>query len=144
MWTELNKKMVTSDGNIRRYLNSDVVDIFVGGDSADISYPNGYGKGNRVHSGYVPCLASASIKQIIVKEDNMNELRIRKLTPKECWRLMGFDDSDFEKAAQVNSNAQLYKQAGNSIVVDVLVAIIRNLLLEPVEPKGQTNIFEYI
>lgn len=57
---------------------------------------------------------------------------------------MGFDDSDFEKAAQVNSNAQLYKQAGNSIVVDVLVAIIRNLLLEPVEPKGQTNIFEYI
>lgn len=57
-----------------------------------------------------------------------NGLRIRKLTPKECWRLMGFDDSDFEKAAKVNSNAQLYKQAGNSIVVDVLVAILRELL----------------
>ena len=39
-------------------------------------------------------------------------LRIRKLTPKECFRLMGFDDADFEKAAQHNSNSQLYKQAG--------------------------------
>ena len=48
------------------------------------------------------------------------QLRIRKLTPKECFRLMGFDDEDFEKAASVNSNTQLYKQAGNSIVVDVL------------------------
>ena len=53
--------------------------------------------------------------------------RIRKLTPKECWRLMGFDDADFDKAAQHNSNTQLYKQAGNSIVVDVLVAIFRNM-----------------
>lgn len=55
-------------------------------------------------------------------------LRIRKLTPKECWRLMGFDDEDFEKASQVNSNTQLYKQAGNSIVVNVLEAILNNLL----------------
>lgn len=54
--------------------------------------------------------------------------RIRKLTPKECWRLMGFDDKDFEAAEKVNSNTQLYKQAGNSIVVNVLEAILRNLL----------------
>ena len=58
----------------------------------------------------------------------MNDLRIRKLTPKECWRLMGFDDEDFNKASQVNSNAQLYKQAGNSIVVNVLENILKNLL----------------
>ena len=55
-------------------------------------------------------------------------LRIRKITPKEAWRLMGFDDEDFEKAEKVNSNTQLYKQAGNSIVVNVLEAILRNLL----------------
>lgn len=55
--------------------------------------------------------------------------RIRKLTPKEYWRLMGFDDEDFDKAAQVNSNTQLYKQAGNSIVVNVCVEILRGLLL---------------
>ena len=54
-------------------------------------------------------------------------LRIRKLTPFECWRLMGFDDEDFYKAEKVNSNTQLYKQAGNSIVVNVLEAIFDNL-----------------
>ena len=61
-------------------------------------------------------------------------LRIRKLTPKECWRLMGFDDEDFDKASLVNSNTQLYKQAGNSIVVNVLENIFINLL------KGETKI----
>ena len=55
------------------------------------------------------------------------DFRIRKLTPKECWRLMGFDDEDFYKAEAVNSNSQLYKQAGNSIVVDVIVKIYEKL-----------------
>ena len=54
-------------------------------------------------------------------------IKIRKLTPKECWRLMGFDDEDFESAALYNSNTQLYKQAGNSIVVNVLEKILINL-----------------
>lgn len=54
--------------------------------------------------------------------------RIRKLTPKECWRLMAFSDEDFDKAQAAGvSNSQLYKQAGNSIVVDVLYYIFRNL-----------------
>lgn len=78
----------------------------------------------------------------------MSSLRIRKLTPKECWRLMGFEDKDFEKAAKVNSNTQLYKQAGNSIVVNVLEAILTNLLIDPgkVEKtdKGQTTIYDFI
>ncbi len=56
-----------------------------------------------------------------------SNLRIRKLTPKECWRLMGFSDEDFEKASKVNSNSQLYKQAGNSIVVNVLEEIFKML-----------------
>lgn len=64
------------------------------------------------------------------------DYRIRKLTPKECWRLMGFDDSDFEKAAKVNSNAQLYKQAGNSIVVNVLEGIIKKLFPDEIG-KGE-------
>lgn len=55
-------------------------------------------------------------------------LGIRKLTPKECWRLMGFDDTDFDKASKVNSDTQLYKQAGNSIVVNCLEKILNNLL----------------
>lgn len=63
----------------------------------------------------------------------LGNLKIRKLTPKECWRLMGFDDKDFEKVSQVNSNTQLYKQAGNSIVVNVLMAIFKKLF----ESKGE-------
>ena len=63
-----------------------------------------------------------------VTTKHQNQLRIRKLTPKECWRLMGFDDEDFEKASKVNSSTQLYKQAGNSIVVNVIEAIFDNLL----------------
>ena len=52
----------------------------------------------------------------------------RKLTPKECWRLMGFADEDYERAAKVCTAKQLYKQAGNSIVVDVLYNIFKELL----------------
>lgn len=54
-------------------------------------------------------------------------MRIRKLTPKEYWRLMDFDDEDYNKASQVVSESQLYKQAGNSIVVNVLTAIFGQL-----------------
>ena len=56
------------------------------------------------------------------------DFRIRKLTPLECWRLMGFKDEDFEKAQKVNSNTQLYKQAGNSIVKQVLMAIFKQMI----------------
>jgi len=54
--------------------------------------------------------------------------RIRKLTPRECWRLQGFPDWAFDKAQEVNSNSQLYKQAGNSVTVNVIAAIAKELL----------------
>lgn len=56
-----------------------------------------------------------------------SKLRIRKLTPLECYRLMGFEDEDYYRAANVNSNTQLYKQAGNSIVVNVVKQILNEL-----------------
>lgn len=55
-------------------------------------------------------------------------LKIRRLTPLECWRLMGFSDEDFRKAEAVNSNTQLYSQAGNSIVKQVLMAIFKEMI----------------
>lgn len=73
------------------------------------------------------CSNSSGDKAQVFMTDG-SDYRIRKLTPRECWRLMGFDDEDFDKAAKVNSNTQLYKQAGNSIVVDVLEHLIKNLL----------------
>ena len=65
----------------------------------------------------------------IISYDNF---RIRKLTPKECWRLMGIDDECFDKAQQVNSNSQLYKQAGNGIVVNVLYYIFKELFKDSI------------
>ena len=62
--------------------------------------------------------------------------RIRKLTPRECWRLMDFDDEDFDRAAAVNSKTQLYKQAGNSIVVNCLVAIFGQMI------EGKENVYK--
>nr|DAW58819.1 MAG TPA: Cytosine specific methyltransferase [Caudoviricetes sp.] len=124
LWTETQAKMITPDGNVKRYINSDIVDEFKEGQAADISFPNGYNKAKRVHNECPAINGTTTESSFIVK----NDLRIRKLTPKECWRLMGFSDDDFDKAEKINSNTQLYKQAGNSIVVNVLMAIFKQFL----------------
>lgn len=79
-----------------------------------------------------------------VQKDNLlleyiTTYRVRKLTPKECWRLMGFSDDDYEKAAEVNSKTQLYKQAGNSIVKDVLMAIFSQLNIKGVPTWNEVH-----
>lgn len=78
-------------------------------------------------SGYSPTLTTRpeGFKTAILPVTN--DIRIRKLTPKECFRLMGFSDENFEAAEKMVSNSQLYKQAGNSIVVDVLYYILVEL-----------------
>ena len=101
------------------------------GDSINIAYPNSKTRRGRVGHGVAQTLTCCQ-QQVVVTErkDEMGKSQVRKLTPKECWRLMGFDDTDFEKAQSVNSDTQLYKQAGNSIVVNVLEAILGNLLVK--------------
>lgn len=77
-----------------------------------------------------------------VQKDNVviePSIRVRKLTPRECFRLMGFSDEDFDKAASVNSNSQLYKQAGNSIVVNVLTAILGQMIDGKEDVYKQSN-----
>lgn len=70
--------------------------------------------------------------------------RIRKLTPRECWRLMGYTDTDFDNAEKVNSNTQLYKQAGNAIVKQVLIAIFSQMNIKGVKPwNGMTSEEKY-
>ena len=99
-------------------------DLAVDGDSINLQYPNSKTRRGRV---------GHQVSQTVMANDNMGvieNLKIRKLTPRECWRLMGFDDEDFDKAQKVNSNTQLYKQAGNSIVVNVLENIFKNLFKE--------------
>lgn len=99
-----------------------------------MSYPESKTRRGRVIDGgkVSPTIMTGSIPSVLEKfiyeiDGETYLVRIRKLTPRECWRLMGFCDQDFDKAAEVNSNTQLYKQAGNSIVVNVLEAIFRQL-----------------
>ena len=83
---------------------------------------------------FAPTIGLCMAKTIVTREGNsctnnfiITSRGIRRLTPCECWRLMGFDDESFKRAAKVNSDTQLYKQAGNSIVVAVLEAIFKQL-----------------
>jgi DNA (cytosine-5)-methyltransferase 1 len=209
LWTETQEKMITEDGNVKRYINSEVVDEFNVGDCADISFPNGYNKANRVFEGYSPAIngtttqSSFIVKEPIVYDDYNSRIsadqdaintltcncgasaerngvkiiepvivedfyqsreprvysdaaptirservglkaadgefeevverikwRIRKLTAKECWRLMAFTDEDVDRAARYVAASSLYKQAGNSIITMCLIALMSSLFIE--------------
>lgn len=95
------------------------------GDGEDLINPNCKNRRGRVQKDSVQTLTCGDNRGVIT-----DDLSIRKLTPLEYWRLMGIDDKDFYKAQKVNSNSQLYKQAGNAIVVDVLAAIFMELFKE--------------
>ena len=97
-----------------------------------IQKPRGFNKGGaHINS---PSITKSSWQEnnflIAASRGRDPKYRIRKLTPKECWRLMGCSDEDFHKAEQVNSNTQLYKQAGNAIVVNVLEAIFKQMFFK--------------
>ncbi|MDT2661146.1 DNA cytosine methyltransferase [Enterococcus hulanensis] len=89
-----------------------------------------FAQSNRVFSveGYAPTLMTGeSGPMIYVKGSKTEHSQIRRLTALECWRLQGFPDWAYEKAAQVNSEYQLYRQAGNSVTVPVIYDIARRL-----------------
>lgn len=92
------------------------------GDSINYSVPNSKTRRGRVGKGLANTLDTTSQQGVLT-----DEYRIRKLTPKECWRLQGFPDWAFEKAASINSDSQLYKQAGNSVTVNVIYEIAKKL-----------------
>nr|DAV77282.1 MAG TPA: Cytosine specific methyltransferase [Caudoviricetes sp.] len=92
------------------------------GDSVNLSRPNSKTRRGRVGKQIANTLLTGE-SQGVVEPD----FRIRKLTPRECWRLQGFPDWAFDKAQEVNSNSQLYKQAGNSVTVNVIAAIAKEL-----------------
>ena len=72
----------------------------------------------------------------------VNEYRIRKLTPRECFRLMGVDDADIDTIQSAGiSNSQQYKMAGNSIVVDTLYHLFRKMFVETENETQQTTLF---
>ena len=106
---------------IKQATKQGYIECEVGG-VADLSYPDSKTRRGRVQdNGNISPTITATETGICRIE---SPIRIRKLTPKECFRLMGFSDENFDAAQKVGiSNSQLYKQAGNSIVVDVLYYI---------------------
>lgn len=92
------------------------------GDSVNLSYPNSQTLRGRVGKQVAHTLLTSDHQAVIT-----DHYQIRKLTPRECWRLQGFPDWAFERAAKVNSETQLYKQAGNSVTVPVIFDIARQL-----------------
>lgn len=106
--------------------NKNGYDIANDGDGIDLTYPNSTTRRGRVGHGVSKTLQTGWGRMGALEVGD--NIRIRRLMPKECWKLMGFSGKDFERAEKVNSNTQLYKQAGNSIVVDVLEAIIKELI----------------
>lgn len=120
--TKIWIKQATADGSVA--MDNDGV--------ANLAYPSSKTRRGRVIGG-------GNISPTITTQDNAGGLmqmsvdsnkkyRIRRLTPRECWRLMDFTDEQFDKAKSAGlSDTQLYKQAGNSIVVGVLEKIMGNL-----------------
>lgn len=92
------------------------------GDSVNLAHPNSKTRRGRVGEGIANTLVTGDSQGVVT-----SNFRIRKLTPRECWRLQGFPDWAFDKAQEVNSNSQLYKQAGNSVTVNVIKEIARHL-----------------
>ena len=110
---------------IKQAIKQGYIECKVGG-CFDSSYSTSKSRRGRVQEGgdVTPTITAQGGENINYVE---TRYRIRKLTPRECWRLMGYTDEDFENAANVNSNTQLYKQSGNAIVKQVLMAIFLQL-----------------
>lgn len=109
---------------IRQATKKGYIECEIGG-VADLSYPESKTRRGRVQENGQICPTITATETGVCRIES--PIRIRKLTPKECFRLMGFSDENFEAAEKMVSNSQLYKQAGNSIVVDVLYYILVEL-----------------
>lgn len=135
-----SRQSVVKIGNVNVVVENKIKQI---GNLIDTESFGGNPQRGRVYdiSGISPCLncvtgAGLEPKILVKKAAKLtgesqgvveHDFRIRKLTPRECWRLQGFPDWAFDKAQEVNSNSQLYKQAGNSVTVNVIEAIAKRI-----------------
>lgn len=107
------------------------------GDSVNLEHPNSKTRRGRVGKGCAQTSTTSCSQAVIEPQTKL--FRVRKLTPKECYRLMGFKDEQFDKSQQFTSDSQLYKQAGNSIVVDVLYYIFGKLFEVNTETRKEAE-----
>lgn len=131
--------LVMESVKIKQATKGGYIECDIGG-CFDASYPESETRRGRVQDNGNTCPTLTAQNQDICRIEKAGQIlndgsqcgtfvqySIRKLTPRECGRLMGVSDEDISKMAEVNSNTQLYKQFGNSIVVDVMCAMFKNL-----------------
>lgn len=122
LFSESELALITPEGDLRRYVGSDLVDEFKEGQVGTTTFPNGYGHGPRTHDN---CITLNTVDRPIVKQN----LRIRKLTELECWKLMGFTKTNFMAMERNHfSQSELYRMAGDSIIVCCIVALLSPLV----------------
>lgn len=124
LFSDSELALITPEGDLRRYIDSDIVDEFKEGQVGTTTFPNGYGHGPRTHD---DCITLNTVDRPIVKQN----LRIRKLTELECWKLMGFTKTNF-KAMERNHfpQSELYRMAGDSIIVCCIIALLSPLVYD--------------
>lgn len=110
------QKILVKDGTKKGYAEA------IAGDSINLAFPNSKTRRGRVGKGISQTLDTSCQIGTLDKS-----FRIRRLTPLECFRLQGFPDEYFDRVKEVNSDSQLYKQAGNSVTVNVIYEIARRL-----------------
>lgn len=138
-----------SEENIRikQATKKGFIECKIGG-VADFSYPESKTRRGRVqeNGNVAPTLTTGDSNIYLIQD----AITFRKLTPKEYWRLMGFTDQEFSLAEKINNNTQLYKQAGNSIVVNVLMEIFKEMFksldgeIKPPCTYKQMSLFDYL
>ena len=130
-----NNKIIFKNKKNSNILYEVNIDKYHTGGNCGVDKHSKFNLSSRIFSdlGYAPtmtaCNTADNSKFVECKE---NKIRIRKLTAKETWRLMGFDDKDFELANKVCCDTSLYHQAGNSIVVNVIYEILKKLLTKEI------------
>lgn len=126
--TASNSAVLEAPGvNVRNGTKKGYMEAKVG-DGISLAYPNSKTRRGRVGKGVSQTLDTQCMQGTLTEN-----LRIRRLTPKECFRLQGFPDELFERARKINSDAQLYKQAGNAVTVNVAFAVglaLKNSIIE--------------
>ncbi|MCR4661646.1 MAG: DNA cytosine methyltransferase [Clostridia bacterium] len=121
-FTETEAKLFTDDGNVYRYIGSDIIDKFEEGDMATTTFPNGYGHGPRTHKDL--SITLNTIDKPVVKKN----FRIRKLTPKEAMRLMAFQDIDVQHMYESGlTDGAVFHCAGDSLLPTIMIGIFGKL-----------------
>jgi len=139
------KDVLEKDVDESFYLSTRLINTFIRRTVEAKNKGNGFAfiirDGNDI-AAVIKCRSGSQIEDNFIREKNNSGYRVRRITPKECFRLMGVSEEDIDKIQSSGiSNTQQYKMAGNSIVVDVLYHIFRKMFVDKKDENKQLSLF---